>query len=85
MDDFFNVPVYKSENGENFYKVLSVQLGKPVTMEMIALLSLVRLLVFLPDSISKAVMSPIAAMPLMINHQDELVKKIVQLRLLENM
>lgn len=84
MSDFFLVPVFNSDNGHDFYKALSDQIGKPKDMRSIAVLSLVRLLVFLPEAVTSAIISPQAALPLMINNRNALVKKIVQLRLQEN-
>jgi hypothetical protein len=84
MSNYFAGPVYNCENGEDFFKALSDQIGKPKNMHTLALLSMVRLLVFLPESISNAVISPQAALPLMINHPEDIVRLIVKLRLQEN-
>jgi hypothetical protein len=84
MNNFFSVPVFNSENGEIFYKALSDNIGKPEDMQTVAVLSTIRLLVYLPEPICNAIISPMAALPLLINHPDALVKRIVQLRLQEN-
>jgi len=84
MDKFLNAPVYNSENGKDFYKAFSALIEKPSDMETVALLSLIRLLIYLPQSIGDAIMSSKGALPLMINHNDDLVKKIVKLRLQED-
>lgn len=84
MSNFVAVPVYNCENGQDFFKALSEHLGKPADMQTLALLSMVRLLVYLPESISNAIISPQAALPLMINHPEDIVRLIVKLRLTEN-
>lgn len=83
MNNFFNVPVFNSENGMDFYNVLSKQIGKPKDMNPVAVLSLVRLLVFLPEAVTNAIISPQVALPLMINQPEDLVINIVKLRLQE--
>lgn len=84
MDNYFSVPIFKSDEGEAFYDALSQQLGKPQEMVSIAVLSTVKLLTTLPEPVSNAIISPLAALPLLINHEDALVRSIVKTRLQAN-
>jgi hypothetical protein len=83
MNKIFDVTVFNSKNGMDYYNFLSKHIGKPKDMHSVAVLSLVRLLVFLPEAVTNAIISPQVALPLMINHPEDLVINIVKLRLQE--
>ncbi|NLD91340.1 MAG: hypothetical protein GX639_01595 [Fibrobacter sp.] len=84
MSKYSSAPVFNSGRGLIFYKALSDKFGKPINMQTDAILNAIRLLICLPEPISKSVISPLAALPLLIDHPDALVRLIVQLRLQEN-
>jgi hypothetical protein len=84
MDNFFSVPVFNSEEGKSFYNAISKHFGKPEDMQTVAVLNVIRLPVYMPEPICSAIISPLAALPLLINHPDRPVKDIVQLRLMKN-
>jgi hypothetical protein len=81
MLKYNEIPIYDSENGMSLYSDLVNSIDKKNDSQGIAIVSVVRLLVFLPESISKAIISPLAALPVMINDPDENVRLIVQARL----
>ncbi|NLD91339.1 MAG: hypothetical protein GX639_01590 [Fibrobacter sp.] len=83
MDKYNSLPKYNSEVGKDFYKALSMAIGKPKDMETVGILSVVNLLTFLSEDVINAILTPMIALPLLINHENELVKLIVKLRLQE--
>lgn len=84
MGKYSSAPVFNSGLGVIFYKALSDKIGKPGDIQTIAILNAIRLLIRLPEPICKAIISPLADLPLLIDHPDALVRLIVQLRLREN-
>ncbi len=81
MKKYFNSPVYNSDEGNAFYQLLSQNIPKPLDMTEFAILSIVRIMVYLPEDVSNAIIAPVAALPLLINHADDTVKLIAKLRL----
>lgn len=81
MNDFYEVPIFNGENGEHFFETLSKEIGRPKDMLEVAVLSTVRLLVYLPEPICTSIISPMVALPLLMNHSDSIVKRIVRTRL----
>lgn len=83
MYKYNSLPNYNSQDGKDFYNALSMAIGKPKDMETVGILSVVNLLTFLPEDIINAILTPMIALPLLINHENALVKLIVKLRLQE--
>jgi hypothetical protein len=81
MDSIFKAPVWNSPEGENIYKILSKELKRKEDIFNIAAITIVKLLTYLPTPVCNVLILPLAAMPLSINSQSEIVKKIVQARL----
>jgi hypothetical protein len=84
MNYFNSIPVFNSEDGELFFNSLSEDIGRPKDMKEIAILSTVKLLVYLPEPICTSIITPMAGLPMLLNHPDSLVKKIVKHRLQSN-
>lgn len=81
MDNLFETPIFNSENGMNLYSELVNSIDKKNDPHRIAIVSVIRLLVYLPEPIGKAILSPLSELPMMINDPDETVRLIVQARL----
>ncbi len=81
MDRYSDSPVYNSDDGTRFYELLAQNLPKPKDMTEIGILSAVRLLIYLPEAVGSAILSPVDVLPTMINHPNEHVRLLVKLRL----
>lgn len=81
MCEYNDVPVFNSKEGKALLAELTKQIGKPTDMLEISVLSTVNLLVNLPEPVCSAIISPIISMPLLINHEDTMVKLIAKMRL----
>ena len=81
MEKHSDAPVYNSEDGMRFYETIAQNIQKPKDMTEIGILSAVRLLVYLPEAVGCAILSPVDMLPTMINHPDEHVRLLVKSRL----